>query len=364
MLKKISLGNFKCFENIDIPLQKVNVLTGINGMGKSTVIQSLLLLRQSYMKDGLKGGLCLNGRYVNLGNGQDILYENPGCDQVKISLCEDDNDYTFLFDYSPEEDVQPVCEEKISGKLDKLSILQNQFVYLSADRIKPQELYGIINEQDLLNREFAGTGEYAIQFLEQYGANVVTNPNAVISNGYENTLANQVRAWMDMISPGVVPRIRIDRQLRKSELRYEYIEGRNKTSSYKSVNVGFGITYVLPIIIALLTAEKDDLIILENPEAHIHPHGQRKLGELIAAAGAGGAQIIIETHSDHILNGIRIAVKKKRILPEDTKLLYFYKDAENYKHRVKIPEIKRDGRLTEWPEGFLDEWDRALLELL
>lgn len=364
MLEKISLENFKCFEKVEIPIKRLNVLTGINGMGKSTLIQSILLLRQSYMKNGLKDGLCLNGQYVNLGNGQDVLYEKPQRDQIKIVIRECAKDYAFLFDYSPEEDIQPAYETRTEGELNDLSILKNQFIYLSADRIKPQELYGITNEQNLINREFAGTGEYALQFLEQYGSNAASNPYTVQANGYEPTLANQVRAWMDLISPGIAPQIRVDRQLRKSELRYEYIEGRNKTSSYKSVNVGFGITYVLPVIITLLTAKENDLIIMENPEAHIHPHGQRKLGELIAAAAAGGAQIIIETHSDHILNGIRIAVKDNRISPEDTNLLYFYKDEKDFEHKVKRPEIKRDGRLSEWPEGFLDEWDRALLELL
>ena len=62
---------------------------------------------------------------------------------------------------------------------------------------------------------------------------------------------------------------------------------------------------------------------LENPEAHLHPKGQRKMGELIAQCAANGIQIFLETHSDHILNGIRIAVKQKRLKGEDAKLFYF-----------------------------------------
>ena len=85
----------------------------------------------------------------------------------------------------------------------------------------------------------------------------------------------------------------------------------------------------------------------------------------MAAAGAGGVQIILETHSDHVLNGIRVAVKKGKINPEKTGLFYFYKDIEDsYRHKVMCPVLDENGRLDEWPAGFFDEWDNALLELL
>ena len=171
--------------------------------------------------------------------------------------------------------------------------------------------------------------------------------------------------WLDKISPGVSPKVTVNMKLRNSEVRYEYIEGKNKTNSYKSVNVGFGITYVLPIVVALLSAREGDMVIIENPEAHIHPAGQRKLGELIALAGAGGVQVIVETHSDHILNGIRLSVKNRKINPEQVELMYFYKNESNdYKHEVVYPKIDLNGRLDQWPSGFFDEWDNALLELL
>lgn len=363
MLEKISLENFKCFENIEIPLNAVNVFAGINGAGKSTVIQSLLLLRQSYMEDHLKRGLYLNGKYVWLGNGQDVLCEKFQNEKIMIGLQDNGRHYKFEFHYSAEEDLQ--CLEKpISENIGDLSIFGDNFVYLSAYRIEPQDLYRITNEQNLKNREFGRDGEFSFQYLNQYGSEDVANPYVIFPDKSGNSLANQVRLWMNMISPGVSPLIRVDRQLRSSELRYEYVEGRNKTASYKSVNVGFGITYVLPIVIALLSAKENDLILLENPEAHIHPHGQRKLGELITAAGAGNVQIIIETHSDHILNGMRVAVKGGKIPADKINLLYFYKDEEDYGHKIRQPQLYSDGRISEWPDGFMDEWDKALLDLL
>lgn len=362
MLKEVTLKNFKCFEKVTLPMKNVNVLTGINGMGKSTIIQSILLLRQSYQKESGMKGLYLNGKYVSLGNGQDVLYEKADDDEIEIAFQTSTSKYYNKYQYDPDSDFLSLIESQ--GDECK-EIFGNRFSYLSAFRIEPQDLYHISNEEELAKREFGNNGEFAIQFLHKYGLESVKNRAVVIEDKLGDSLSNQVRVWMDKISPGVSPQVTVNIQLRSSEVRFEYIEGRNKTNSYKGVNVGFGITYVLPIVVALISAEMGDTVIIENPEAHIHPAGQRKLGELIALAGAGGVQIIVETHSDHILNGIRLSVKKGKISPDKVELMYFDKNRENdYRHEVVFPKIDVNGRIDQWPDGFFDEWDNALLELL
>lgn len=362
MINEIYLKNFKCFEEIRLPLKNVNIFTGINGMGKSTIIQSLLLLRQSWQKPNDIEGLKLNGKYLKLGNGQDILYEKAVDEIIEISYSTEDEAHDFQFQYIPDSDFLPVLNSEI---IEGVDIFGNDFIYLSAYRVEPQELYRATNEENIKTREFGNNGEFSFQYLSLFGERDLQNTTVILEDKLGNSLNNQTRIWMDKISPGVSPQINLNLQLRTSEVRYEFIEGRNKTNSYKSVNVGFGITYVLPVVITLLSAKAGDTIILENPEAHIHPAGQRTLGELIARAGAGGVQVIVETHSDHILNGIRIAAKKRKIHPEDVNLLFFHKDSsDEYKHAVIMPKLDRDGRIDVWPEGFFDEWDNALLELL
>lgn len=253
----------------------------------------------------------------------------------------------------------------MDGKADFLeSKLENLF-YLSAYRIEPQFLYQIKNEKELGNKYFGKDGEYAIQYLKLHGGDEIKNNTIVTGNPDKTTIMDQVKAWMDMISPGISPVININTSSRTAELQYEYIEDRVKTNSYKSVNVGFGITYVLPVIVELISAKEGDIVLIENPEAHIHPKGQRMLGELIALASAGGVQIIVETHSDHILNGIRVMAKKKKMQAEKATFFFFYKDIEDsYNHKFIQPVLDQNGRLNEWPDGFFDEWDNALLELL
>jgi len=363
MLNEIIIQNFKCFDQLSLPLKNVNILSGINGVGKSTLIQGLLLLRQSYLRDKMMGGLHLNGRYVQLGNAQDVLYEKAEVEKIGLGYVINQERYMFEYQYIPDSDFLP-ADTKVMPPFEG-SLFGNRFVYLSAYRIEPKALYSITNEEEIINREFGNNGEYAIQYLSLLGAENITNSEVVIEGKTDDTLINQTRLWLDRISPGVSPKVMINTQLRTSELRYEFIEGKVKTNSYKSVNVGFGITYVLPLIVAILSAKAGDIILVENPEAHIHPAGQRMLGELIACAGQGGVQIIAETHSDHILNGIRLAVKHKKVVKDKVQLAFFYKDdSDDYKHKYANPSILEDGRLDIWPEGFFDEWDKSLYELM
>ena len=365
MITNLELKNFKCFKKIKISLSNINIFTGINGMGKSTIIQSILLIKQSGKIFDESKELLLNGKYVNLGLGQDVLYEKADDDEIEINLSVDNASEKSIYGYSARRDALPVMDVNIDGDIESLYRTIDRIVYLSAYRIPPRMTYGIENDDYLEKREFSKEGEYAVQYLKMHDGDTVINSNVIIGDGVNITLAAQVNEWLNMISPGVSPIIAVNQSARNVELRYEYIEDRNKTNSYKSVNVGFGITYVLPIVVALVSSKPNDIIIIENPEAHIHPRGQRMLGELIARAGAGGAQVIVETHSDHILNGIRVATKKGLANSRSTGIFFFYRDNDDsYAHKVIKPILGSDGRIDDWPDGFFDEWDNALMELL
>ena len=370
MISDLELKNFKCFEKIRIDLKSVNLFTGVNGVGKSTVIQALLLLRQSFFTDSESRRLYLNGKYAEMGNSQDAVYDKAQEDFVEINLTTSDGKKCMhVFSYEQDTDYLTA----VKNTLDSMKDLQTggealygeNFVYLSAYRIKPQERYGVISEKDLRTRNFGNNGEFALQYLGVYGDEDVKNPCVVVEDAKGKSLINQVRIWLDKVSPGVSPQIKVMMDSRFSELSFDFIEGKEKTNSYKSLNVGFGITYILPVVVALLSSRPGDLIIIENPEAHIHPAGQRMLGELIARAGAGGAQAIVETHSDHIINGVRISVKEKYISEDNVQVAFFFKDElQGYRHTYQTLQIFEDGRLSTWPKGFLDEWEKALIDLL
>ena len=130
-------------------------------------------------------------------------------------------------------------------------------------------------------------------------------------------------------------------------------EGELRSPEYRPTNVGFGLSYILPVVAALLAAPKDALVIIENPEAHLHPRGQTRMGELCARAAAAGVQVIVETHSDHVLDGARLMVKD-RVLDRGAAHFHYLHHSEGSVVR-RSPVIDDEGRLSEWPEGFFDQ---------
>ena len=364
MLQSIRLKNFKCFEDQEFPCRDLTILTGLNGMGKSSLLQSLLLLRQS--KDSLTNALSLNGEYVTLGVAKDVLYEEAADDSFSISYVEDGLTNEFCFGLTNgDEDNVPTHASRVENGSSVL--FSGRFTYLSAYRIAPQPLYRITSDSRLGQRDFGANGEYAIQYLKMNSDRKISCSNAILGDPENGSLGIQVQAWLNMVSPGVYPIISVNPSSRTAELNFEFVQGSNKTMTYKSMNVGFGITYVLPVIVTLLSAKRGDMILIENPEAHIHPKGQRYLGELIARVAAGGVQVFLETHSDHVLNGIRIAARNNLIDAECVVIGFFTQAApmfKDYKRHIIWPKLLQNGQLDQWPDGFFDEWDNSLLELL
>ena len=180
------------------------------------------------------------------------------------------------------------------------------------------------------------------------------------------TLINQINLWMGEISPNVNVRTT---SISSDYVLLEYVFKQpnfGSTNKYKPENVGFGISYALPVVVALLAAKPGELIIIENPESHIHPRGQAELGKLIAKVAMNDVQVIIETHSDHILNGIRVAVKEEEISKDKVVLFYFEKiiDADEQYSKITEVHIDQKGELSSYPINMLDEWNNQLFNLM
>jgi predicted ATPase len=171
-----------------------------------------------------------------------------------------------------------------------------------------------------------------------------------------------------LVSPGVELDLSELPGAEKILLRFKFKLGKDRLVSepQKPQHVGFGLSYVLPVIVSLLMAEPGRLIIIENPEAHLHPRGQAELGNLIARAAAAGAQLFIETHSDHIINGIRVAVKEGVLDEKQAQILFFDRITTETEQYSKVTPIYFDkqGELSSYPIGFLDEWGNQLSKIM
>lgn len=365
LINGISLKNFKCFESQYVPIRNLTLLTGLNGMGKSSTLQALLLLRQSHL-DGLlaKAKVALNGALIKMGTAKDVLYEYAEDDEIGIGIDWDNGDVAnFRLCYDRKADVLNIVSKVLKEGLFEKVPFSGAFQYLQAERLGPRVMNTVSEFFVRELRQLGASGEYALHFLECYRDEKVCCEKLFHEKSSRDNLFAQTEAWLSDISPGTQINLETYTQMDVVNLRYSF-PGSNK---YRPTAVGFGLTYVLPVLIALLSSKPGDLILLENPEAHLHPRGQARIGVLLAKAAASGIQIIVETHSDHVLNGLRVAVHDGIVSPESVAVHYFSRqETENRGSHsiVTSPEIDEDGRFDDWPEGFFDEWDTQLERLM
>ena len=377
MITSLRLVNFKPFANQLLEFKKLTLFSGLNSTGKSSVMQSFLLLRQSYQQGLLPGkGLALNGDLVNVGTARDALFEGAKEDLIAFDIVwENNSEEIWCFKYNQEVDVLNILMEQVTSEVYKYNLFGNNFHYLQAERIGPRPFNEMSDYQVRQLGQLGIKGEYAAHFLAINGRKVIPNsslshPEVKLKTQREKEqssaksmdLIDQVEAWMGEISPGT--RLKIDAKSDVDLMNFQYSYG--DSNPYRATNVGFGISYTLPIIVAALASTPGTIILIENPEAHLHPKGQVKMGQLLALAASGGVQVVIETHSDHVLNGIRLAVHGGKIDPKDVQLHYFQRQNEEGQAVTEVisPKIDRNGRIDRWPDGFFDEWDNSLEILL
>ena len=373
MIHNLTIKNFKAHSNTQLELKNLNILTGINGVGKSSVFQTLLLLRQSYENNVLTKGLQLNKPYCYIGNYEDAIYQYADNDTIEFSIKDDLNEkYTWKFKPKKNNltgDFVPITGALMSNIKD-ISVFNDNFQYLSASRFSKNESNTFAVES---NRQLSlerGQAELVAHFLYYWGKEKkekVRFENLIHPSTFDNNIISQTSAWEREISPNVnvVP----VRSGNSYVIKYSFNKSGDVTNEFSSDNVGYGLSYALPIIVAVLSANTNSLILIENPEAHLHPRGQSELAKLIALAAHNGIQIIVETHSEHIINGVLVACKRFEqegigISKELVKMYHFRRDEDKHCAVVQPIEILADGKVDNQPEDFFEQTEKDLNYLL
>ncbi|RQR72257.1 DUF3696 domain-containing protein [Burkholderia sp. Bp9012] len=353
MFRQLTLTNFKAHRTTNVALAPVTLLSGLNSTGKSSVLQSILLIEQNcdrYASDFLK----LNGDWVRLGTGSDIHFEGAQTSELKLLLTGDEG-----LRYEIEAESQTDGRIRITSKKSEPSAARLFPQYLSAERIGPRTSFPTGEDEVRIKAGYLGTrGEYTFQYLAEIVSDVaLPNPRLRHPEAISDDLFHNIEKWMGEISPGV----RLEAlPMKQADITVPsfYYSGSRK---HRPTNVGFGVTYSLPIVVAILNARPHSLVLMENPEAHLHPEGQIALARLMARA-AEDVQFIVESHSDHILNGLCVAVACDGVPPERMALNYFQRSA--LEAEVKRIDILPNGRLSEWPSGFFDQNQAALMKIM
>lgn len=385
MLERLTVRNFKSHKSTAIEFGALTLLTGVNSSGKSSLIQALLLLRQSFMKNRLPSGLDLSKPLIEIGKGQDVLHRMSESNVLAITVkCGKEFDFEYDVETALDKNFLPVKHQSENVKrenLENLSLFSKDFQYISSLRWGGRSHFDPYDyEVDELGQisSLLGQGECVAHFLYKYGGEQSHN-YLVDVEGYKAAktveLSGQVEAWMQRISSGIT--VEVKKGLTGGfDVSYGYAyDGIKPISDLRAENIGYGISHALPVVTALLASKPGALVILENPEAHLHPAGQAELAKLIARAAQNGVQVIVETHSDHIINGVLVAAKLFESENEEehncgvdkskVRVYYIEKDPDD-PTTSEVDEIKilEDGRVDHQPDGFFNQAEKDLCRLI
>ncbi|MBU0487010.1 MAG: DUF3696 domain-containing protein [Bacteroidetes bacterium] len=368
MIKKLIIENLKSIQNAELEIGHLNVFTGVNGSGKSTILQSLLLMRQSFLSGNLfRKPFSLNlgssDNLANLGTYRDVLCQNALKENEKIGILIEFNNIKLRFiseNYNTENRDSIILPGQMNQRISLFtnhSLFSERFQYLAAERIQPNEDYPRFQSNECLGKQ----GEFTAHFIEKHkNDDIPIKALSLLEKPVSFSLISQVNDWMGVISDSIEVIVKENLNTNRVELSYRFkFEDGIPTQTQKPQNVGFGVTHTLPIVVAILSAKPNDIIIIENPETHLHPKGQSTLSHLFALAAQNNVQLFIETHSDHILNGMRVAVKKS-LIDKDLIFLYYFSKTNKNISEIKRIHVHSEGGLDCWPPGFFDQATKDL----
>ncbi len=356
MIRSMGIRNFKAFERIALRFAQLTVITGVNSSGKSSVLQAIALAEIASTAGPL---VQLNGNLgLALGEAQDVLHHRATEQLIELIATGDTGTTTFRFGI-PQAD-RSVVLERVDA--DPRNGSRDWYVgtYLCAERLGPRDVSEVAD--DGADRVDVGSqGEFTSYVLARFSRHrvqdLLLHPSTVKSS-LAPTLAAQSEAWLSSIVRPVRLQATWLPQANASTLRFRDI---GVTSEWtRPGNVGFGLTYTLPIIAAALGSTAGSIFIVENPEAHLHPGGQSQIGRFLVRLAATGVQVVIETHSDHVLNGIRLAVTDELLLPAGDVVIHFLGPAESDSTEISLGST---GALDVWPPGFFDQAEHDLAVL-
>lgn len=367
MISEMRIERFKCFSDQTISFGNISVLTGNNGTGKSTVIQALLLLKQAYDIGSIETQIPLNGDLAKIGTAADALFVGSQEDTMIFTLVYREypkQKYIWNLIYDKEAPNRHFMNCSFHTLLDSSGPFIPPMTYLMAERWGPRLTYPM-SELPREKMNVGPAGEFTPHCLAEFGQDPIPNPELALENEQGSTiltLENQTQLWMRTLVPGVS--FNVESIIKADRVRME-TRFFDETPKYlRPTNVGFGVSYSLPIVVASLMADNKTILIVENPEAHLHPASQSKIGYFLARASVFGLQVIIETHSDHVLNGVRVAVKEGVIPQDDASILFFVRGGKLEGNTVINPRMHRDGGIDQWPKGFFDQYEQDLDKLI
>ena len=345
MITKLKIEGFKSIEEQEFDFKGLTVLTGLNSTGKSSVIQSILLLShfnssssllKEYMRKFLQFSVIRN-RYKDTKN-------------IKIEATGDD----FHGKISIEQTGSWIVENQAR----EFSFEENLF-YISSNRIGAED-FASSDEYD----KFGVDGKYIFGYFEK-NKNIPLDNIALIIDEKKNsnTLDRQLSYWLKYI-------LEIELRLKTQRLTPDMVRVSfecNGLEDLSPFNVGAGNSYLAKVLIMGLSCKQDNILIVENPEIHLHPKAQSKLADFFVFLQNAGVQVIIETHCEHLISKLRYNVYKKKLESDDI-VIYYKPSIQGEFEKISINSnghfIDDEKSEIAFPSGFFDSTLSELLEIM
>jgi hypothetical protein len=412
MLHGITLDGFRSFtDNTWVELAPLTVVAGQNNTGKSSVLGALAALVQSQELSS-RAALLLQGDWVDLGRFDEVVsfrrtgavrsfdvgvvgdgpsgvvdvawhFEAAPGDQREVALC---TSIEFRVGAATHRGSgtwpHPLECERLAGDgqswekaghvemlspgsvrlfhkgasedIPLLPVNAETFRYLGPYRAEPRDLYqGRVQAKGPpLGRD----GRFVAEFLyrkRHHTTGLLPTASAPV------LLGHALNEWWSFI---------FDLRLTARVNELERIGYTLKVDTPSAENlglgmVGLGLSQSLPIVALVLGSSRSDVVAVETPEAHLHPAAQHRLALLLVAAVREGRQVIVETHSEHVVNAIRLAIKSRDLAPEQVALHFFEMDDNGSTVGTRI-NLDQAGRVDRWPAGFFDQAPLELAKLL
>ena len=349
MIENLYISNLKSIKELSVDCSNINLFIGTNSSGKSTILQAILLLAQNI--NHLDSGL--NGRLVRLGNFDEAKCKYSRDSVIKIKVTAPSLMRSFIFKRFNDDEGR-IIEPEFEGKdYNFMSLEDRNFQYVSCNRIGPQNIY--MKNMDVY--ETMGIdSEYAISYLSAHGSDPIDSKLCKSTDDF--TLLGQVNWWLDYIVDATISLEEIPRA-DAITVSYSFHELHN----IRPTNIGSGISYLISILITCLSMPADGVVIIENPEIHLHPRAQSRICEFLYFVADADRQLFIESHSDHIFNGFRVGITTKAMCRDKINIQFAALNQENFSSIVKV-EIDDWGNVVNQKEDLFDQFDIDLNKML
>ena len=392
-IKRIALKNFKCFKEVAVDFSRITLLTGENSSGKSSLIYGILAPLQStnFNWNSFPLYLSLNGEYVNMGGFEQVSFNHNSKNRLGIELAFSFHSsisyfntswYFDILSKSPKLGYAEIIDGNKEGSIKQKEDLSYIVSYGYKDKPSTNILdLGIQNIDelqeynngffwedisdkiyDVLKQQFNFISSFRLHPERTYYQSLASNKVDKSGGGY----IDQILDWSDNQSEGLYALVSILKYLgilydikphRLSGGRFDIKVKVKSRSKWESLaDVGFGISQFLPIIVADLQLSNESTLIMSQPEIHLHPSVQANLaGYLVGQVIETNKNYIVETHSEYLLNRMRLLIVQGEIQPEDVAVYYFENSIKNgsVAHRI---EFTKQGQILNAPKGFFDTY--------